>query len=245
MADLGSRPVLLSASFPSGRRGERFAPYDADAVADAVTALVAAVFAANGRIVFGGHPTITPLVLRMAADHAAQQAVSVYQSEEFRDLITEPTRELERLGFGTIVSTPRGRDLSESLALMRHMMVERNHRHGGRAVRGRHGRNRRRVRPRRRAPPHAGEAAADGPWRCRRPTRSDWRDSPAAATGARGLAQITAVSADGSSDRPVPVGDLTSCGRAVSAVSHRRSAPASRRPGARWNREGPARRSRR
>ncbi|WP_142025115.1 hypothetical protein [Blastococcus colisei] len=95
-------------------------------MADAVTALVAAVFAANGRIVFGGHPTITPLVLRMAADHAAQQAVSVYQSEEFRDLITEPTRELERLGFGTIVSTPRGRDLSESLALMRHMMVERN-----------------------------------------------------------------------------------------------------------------------
>ncbi|MGY1826534.1 SLOG domain-containing protein [Blastococcus sp. SYSU DS0541] len=126
MADLGLRPVLLSASFPSGRRGERFAPYDADAVADAVTALVAAVFAANGRIVFGGHPTITPLVLRMAADHAARDAVSVYQSEEFRDLITEPTRELERLGFGTIVPTPRGRDLSESLALMRHMMVERN-----------------------------------------------------------------------------------------------------------------------
>lgn len=126
MADLGSRPVLLSASFPSGSRGIAFQPYDADAVADAVTALVAAVLAANGRIVFGGHPTITPLVLRMAADHGVQQTVEVYQSDEFRDLITEPTRELERLGFGTIVSTPRGSNLSLSLTRMRHAMIDHN-----------------------------------------------------------------------------------------------------------------------
>ncbi|SNS65667.1 hypothetical protein SAMN04488107_3344 [Geodermatophilus saharensis] len=123
MADLRDRAILLSASFPSGERGERFKPYDADAVADAVTALVSAVITANGRLVFGGHPTITPLVLRVAADHDARNAVDVYQSDEFRDQITEPTRDLERQGFGRIVATPTVGDLRENLALMRREMI--------------------------------------------------------------------------------------------------------------------------
>lgn len=123
MANLARRPVLLSASFPSGVRGERFTPYDADAVADAVTALVGAVLAANGRLVFGGHPTITPLVLRVAADHDAREAVDVYQSDEFRNRITEPTRALERQGFGRIIATPDVGDLQRNLALMRREMI--------------------------------------------------------------------------------------------------------------------------
>jgi hypothetical protein len=126
VVDLQRRPVLLSASFPSGDRGDRFKPYDPDAVADAVTALVASVFASKGRLVFGGHPTITPLVLRMAADHGAREAVSVYQSEEFRDVITEPTRELERGGFGRIIVTPSSTELPRSLALMRVSMMNDN-----------------------------------------------------------------------------------------------------------------------
>ncbi len=124
MANLERRRVLLSASFPSGVRGERFTPYDADAVADAVTALVGAVLAANGRLVFGGHPTITPLVLRVAADHGAREVVDVYQSDQFQDRITAPTRELERQGFGRIIATPDRGDLRENLALMRRQMIE-------------------------------------------------------------------------------------------------------------------------
>jgi hypothetical protein len=88
--------------------------------------MVAAVFAADGRLVFGGHPTITPLVLRMAADHGARNAVVVYQSEDFRDSITEPTRALEQSGVGTIVFTRRGAGLPQSLELMRRAMIEGN-----------------------------------------------------------------------------------------------------------------------
>ena len=78
----GSR-VFLSASFPTGSRGERYRPYDPAEVADAVTAVVRALFIAGGSLVFGGHPTITPLVLHVAAEHGVRDRVIVYQTSWF------------------------------------------------------------------------------------------------------------------------------------------------------------------
>jgi hypothetical protein len=46
---LDGRAVFLSPSFPSGERGQRVAPYDPEAIADAVAAIARAVlYAADG-----------------------------------------------------------------------------------------------------------------------------------------------------------------------------------------------------
>jgi hypothetical protein len=123
MADLDGASVFLSASFPSGERGELYAPYDVDAVADAVTAVVDTVLASNGRLVFGGHPTITPLVLRMASRHGRPGVIDVYQSLFFEWDFTEATKELARRGYGRIIKTPSQGSRQESLDTMRERML--------------------------------------------------------------------------------------------------------------------------
>ena len=81
MADLHQATVFLSASFPSGERGEKFKPYDPSGIADAVSALARSVFASNGRLLFGGHPTITPLILMIASEKQMRNSVDIYQSK--------------------------------------------------------------------------------------------------------------------------------------------------------------------
>ena len=121
---LGGRHVFLSASFPSGDRGEAVRPYDPFAVADAVTALVRAVLSRDGKLLFGGHPTITPLVLSIAMERGSKHSVDVFQSEWFRTQVTPETQRLSDLGFGRIhwiVSYP---DLDRSLHAMRKQMLK-------------------------------------------------------------------------------------------------------------------------
>lgn len=124
MPDLNGQSIFISASFPSGERGREFEPYDAAAIADAVTALLRAVFVANGRIVFGGHPTITPLVLLVAAEHGQRGTVDIYQSRWFEGAIPEETGRLEQAGFGRIHWTEKGESLKESLTTLRRTMLE-------------------------------------------------------------------------------------------------------------------------
>src|SRR2546423_479046 len=106
--DLDARFVFLSASFPSGDRATRFPAPEAAEIADATTAVVRIVLASGGRVVFGGHPTITPLVLLVAGEMRGsylggaerhwpsdEPRVRIYQSEVFADSITEETRRLE------------------------------------------------------------------------------------------------------------------------------------------------------
>jgi hypothetical protein len=122
--DLQSRSVLLCASFPSGERGKAVIPYDVNAIADAVTAMTRAILAANGRIAFGGHPTITPLILLIASNRNERQLVDVYQSEWFDNEITPETRRLESLGYGKIHWTKRGESLGSSLTTLRKVMLK-------------------------------------------------------------------------------------------------------------------------
>jgi len=122
--DLQSRSVLLCASFPSGERGEAVSPYDVNAIADAVTATTSAILTANGRIVFGGHPTITPLILLIASARSKHGLVDVYQSEWFANQITPETRRLEDLGYGKIHWTKQGESLSNSLSTLRKVMLK-------------------------------------------------------------------------------------------------------------------------
>lgn len=121
--DLNDAHIFLSASFPSGDRGERYRPFDPSEISSAVTAVARTVFASGGHLVFGGHPTITPLILLVAAEHERRGAVDIYQSRWFDSEIPVETRRLEEMGFGKIRWTPRRSSRTKSLRLMRATMI--------------------------------------------------------------------------------------------------------------------------
>jgi hypothetical protein len=102
MMSLGHQRVFLSASFPSGTDGEPFRPYDAGAIAEAVTALAHAVLRADGQLVFGGHPTISPLILLVAGELGRHEVVEIHQSKYYCDKVPQETFDLERRGFGVL-----------------------------------------------------------------------------------------------------------------------------------------------
>lgn len=120
MNSLSGRKIFLSASFPHGPRGERFPPAQPSAIADAVTSVVRAVFEADGRLVFGGHPTISPLVLLVAREYGRRDAVDIYQTRSYEDIVPEETKRLAK-GYGALHWTDNVGE--ESLALMRETML--------------------------------------------------------------------------------------------------------------------------
>jgi hypothetical protein len=122
MAGLDGKHVFLSASFPSGDRGRSFEPYDSGAIAAAVTSVVRAVFSAGGCLVFGGHPTITPLVLFVASEHQRQHSVDVFQSRWFEAIVPPETKRLVDLGWGELHWVDARDDRESSLRLMRETM---------------------------------------------------------------------------------------------------------------------------
>lgn len=151
---LAGRSVFLSASFPHpGRNRERYYDTsDASEIAQAVVALSRAVFRAKGRLVFGGHPTISPLVMMVAEEYmkpalterqvAARpevRPVLIFQSKVFGGKVSEPISRLLDLRLGELVLTepapgekaefnPDGSldpaSVRKSLVLMRRQMLD-------------------------------------------------------------------------------------------------------------------------
>ncbi len=80
MTDPTPLPVLLSASVPD----EIARTPEAQRVYELVAALVRALFDQGARLVFGGHPTITPLVHRLARERGTPPAMDLFQLERFR-----------------------------------------------------------------------------------------------------------------------------------------------------------------
>ena len=77
--------VFLSASVPLPNRHPRFmSTADVVAIRESVKALVSEVVP-RGRLVFGGHPAITPLIalLLRNLDPATNRRITLYQSEYF------------------------------------------------------------------------------------------------------------------------------------------------------------------
>src|SRR5687767_3329838 len=116
MAKDNLNKVFLSASIPSPDRDRKF--YDtADIVSirDAVRAL-ATVVIPKAHLVWGGHPSITPLIRfvmdRMNAD--LKEHVTLYQSLFFEDKFPP-----DNFAFENIVLTERKNTREESLELMR------------------------------------------------------------------------------------------------------------------------------
>ncbi len=131
MVDLHRANVFLAAGLPSGPRAAEVAPFDPLAITDAVAALTRAVFVAGGRLVSGGHPTITPLILLIASEFGHRNVVDVYQSQWFRDSIPPETHRLVDSGVGQIVWTQQRRTFDESLTELRVRMFTESQPIGG------------------------------------------------------------------------------------------------------------------
>ena len=123
LTSLEGQSLFLSVRFPSGARGQQFKPFDPGGIADAVTAIVRAVLVSNGRLLFGDHPTITPLVLMVASEVDGKGGVDVFQSKWFERQITDETLALVEAGYGTIHWTPTCATREDSLHVMRAEML--------------------------------------------------------------------------------------------------------------------------
>jgi hypothetical protein len=107
--------IFLSASVPY-RKGwvEDSKPAE---IEEAILCIARAVFARGGRLLFGGHPSISPLVAAVAGEyyppdaHRAVRPVITFQSEFFRSpnfagRIPDETWMLHRMGWSSIEWTP-------------------------------------------------------------------------------------------------------------------------------------------
>ncbi|WEK29616.1 MAG: hypothetical protein P0Y58_22390 [Candidatus Pseudomonas phytovorans] len=84
-------------------------------------ALRSFLFTVIGRkhLVFGGHPSISPLILAVCEDLGItnQNAVTIFQSKQFSGVIPEDNKK-----FANFIETPIGNDLGQSLSIMREQM---------------------------------------------------------------------------------------------------------------------------
>lgn len=116
--------IFLSASVPVAGRadGEYLATADIIAIRDAVIAL-ASVVLPKYHLIWGGHPSITPLITNVLkhSNKEVNASVTVYQSGFFSNVFPEENRNVEH-----IVITENLGDRNRSLELMRKQMIEDN-----------------------------------------------------------------------------------------------------------------------
>jgi hypothetical protein len=112
---LVGREIFLSASVPARDRAERYhiIPNAQEDIERAVISVARAIFVEGGALVFGGHPSISPLVSLVAGEYfparpernPETRPVIIYQLDVFRRLRTLPltTEGLETSGRAAIV----------------------------------------------------------------------------------------------------------------------------------------------
>jgi len=115
--------VLLSASVPSEKRSERYNEVYTKIknaqiqIEEAIITLCRNIFHAGGRIIFGGHPSISPLVAMIASEFADSdndemehlgvenrndKKIIIYQSRAYEEVIPKETSILFELGYSEI-----------------------------------------------------------------------------------------------------------------------------------------------
>lgn len=117
------KTVFLSASFPDPTRPDASVPYFPADIAAAASATIEATLRRKARLLLGGHPTISPIVLNIAAMLNAGSQVTIYQSDFFRKQLTEEVLRLASEEKAEIVFTPSASNLSESLHILRVAML--------------------------------------------------------------------------------------------------------------------------
>jgi hypothetical protein len=145
--------ILLSASVPNINRNEKYLkeyPRIKDAqiqIEEAVISLCRNLFQAGGRIVFGGHPSISPLVKMVATEfdiskeventkrnERGEKLIHIYQSRAYEKVIREAKNKFDSDYFEVIWTDNRNDEYfdpsitgrpqcEESLAYMRAKMV--------------------------------------------------------------------------------------------------------------------------
>ena len=119
----GVKNIFLSASVPLPDRDPKYIETaDIIAIRDAVIALVT-VALPNHRIIWGGHPSITPLIYYVMdkLDLNIQEHVMLYQSLWFEDKFLEDNNK-----FKNIVFTEKQDNIPSSIRLMREKMFTEN-----------------------------------------------------------------------------------------------------------------------
>ena len=112
---LRGKTVFLSASVPNEERAERYNRIEDAAfeIEQAVISLARAVFSEGGRLVFGGHPAISPLVAMVvgeyreprfaeSAEERRSAPAEIYQSRAFEGYLPDDTLLMYRLGYASI-----------------------------------------------------------------------------------------------------------------------------------------------
>lgn len=128
---LQSMNIFISASIPDPKRWK--GEFDTFGITDAVVALARAVLQNGGTLVTAAHPTISPLLLYVAAEQLQEHdhRILIYQSKAFESILPEATRRYEEDGIGKIIWTNKIRNdpadpakAVRSLARMRSQMLE-------------------------------------------------------------------------------------------------------------------------
>ena len=113
--------IMLSASVPSKKRSAKYhldyakIPHAQLQIEEAVIGLARNIFQAKGRIIFGGHPSISPLVASVASefnsDHELEKStrfteyekpVIIYQSRAYEPVIPQQTINLLRSAYAEV-----------------------------------------------------------------------------------------------------------------------------------------------
>ena len=123
MASTELKNIFLSASIPLPERDKKyFETADIVAIRDAIIALTAVVLPRH-KIIWGGHPSITPLIYYVMQKLRLniQQHILLYQSLWFEHEFPEDNNQFEN-----IVFTEKLHDLPSSIQLMRERMLSEN-----------------------------------------------------------------------------------------------------------------------
>lgn len=123
MVTNGIKNIFLSASTPLPDRDPKYIDTaDIIAIRDAVIALTTVVLP-HHRIIWGGHPSITPLIYYVMdkLDLNIQEHVKLYQSLWFKDNFLDDNNKFEN-----IVFTEKQDDIPSSIRFMREKMFSEN-----------------------------------------------------------------------------------------------------------------------
>ncbi|MFC5410849.1 hypothetical protein ACFPMF_16125 [Larkinella bovis] len=130
---LNGKTIFLSASIPRHvpEKDPKYVKIDSDAapkIEQAIVSLARTVFFEGGQLVFGGHPTIAPLVALVAAEYSSPtlsaedsdwKPIIIYQSRVYENELPDETWRLFRLGYAEIRWTEEQND-NELVAGFKH-----------------------------------------------------------------------------------------------------------------------------
>lgn len=122
--------VFLSASVPARRPWNGWC--DPVEIEEAIVCVARAVFARGGRLLFGGHPSVSPLIASVAGEYFAPdrsrdvRPIVIFQSRLFEGMLPDETHLMAKMGWASIEWTEVSAGANhrdDSLRAMREAML--------------------------------------------------------------------------------------------------------------------------